>query len=177
MAGTDRVEVQLLHGDDFLAHAIFGDIPSGFRAEIMPVHSADDKAFSVQRKHARFVDLQMPEAYPAAFNIEGVSLLILQFHNQCIKIRSLRCPELRIPDQRFLLRDKLGCQIPVVGSERTCLKRDNLLSARIIERDGCMIISIQGSLIIRPDPDRKLCLVKMSVLEQGLNLEIADSHL
>ena len=75
MTGADRVNVVPLHGQQVTPEFVRGHCSAGFRTVIMPVHTLEDDAHSVEL-HDSVHDLKAPEPDPDPGHLKYLTCLI-----------------------------------------------------------------------------------------------------
>ena len=95
MAGTDGIDVILLHSHNILDQFLTGYVSSCNRTELVTVHTLEYNAFSVEGHNAVF-HLKTAEANFFRNDLLEHSVLIIHFHVKVIEIRFFRAPENRI---------------------------------------------------------------------------------
>ena len=174
MTGTDGIEVQAFHDGDLFAHLLLGNGTSCLSAEIVTVHTTDDKAFAVQGQNAAAVDFHLTEADFAALDINGFVLFVLQLYNQRIECRGFCCPECRIFYRSSYGCDKFRHQIEAAFRERFGNHLGYFVLLCIIQGYFCVVLAVQRFGIVRPDRNGKSGFRVIRVGKQGLCFVIQD---
>ena len=95
MAGTDGVDIVLLHGNDILHQFLPGYAPACPGTELMAVHAFKHDTFSVEG-HNMILHFKTSEAYPLRNHLCQLSLFIIHFQGQIVQIGFLRAPQKRL---------------------------------------------------------------------------------
>ena len=95
MAGTDGIDVVLLHSHNILDQFLTGYVSSCDGTELVTVHTFEHNTFSVEGHNAVF-HFKAAETNFFRNNLLEHSVLIIHFHVKVIKIRFFRTPEQRI---------------------------------------------------------------------------------
>ena len=95
MAGTDRIDIVLLHRLKVFAKFFFGYVSSAYRTEFMTVHALEYDTFSIQCHDAVF-HFKTTESNSLRDHFLKLSCLIINFQCQVIKLWIFCAPEYRI---------------------------------------------------------------------------------
>ena len=106
VAGADGVDVVLLHQRDVLNHPLARDHLAVIRIEFVPVHTLEHQLLAIEQ-HLIASDLRLPEADAPRNGLDHVAGGIFQGDQQCVEIRRLGRPLLRIANALGELNRKL----------------------------------------------------------------------
>ena len=95
MAGTDRIDIVLLHDLKVFAKLFFGNMTSAHRTEFMTVDTLEYDTFSIQCHDAVF-HLESSESNFLRNHFLKFSGLVINLQIQVVKLRILCTPEYRI---------------------------------------------------------------------------------